>query len=240
MYCRRRVSCAGGLGAAGDIDPASPECPQPVSTGERDSLRAELEQMEGYFGQRPWGQHWHEGHPDVRAWLADLMPRVDGLYHRPKLLRCSAEARKKAREWISTWKWVGSQIRSEKSFLRGGSTSVPKGGLLVHTYNMRDYFLREGNPSGFVPGSAEEAANKPPQQAVPKEEGVPFPGGGATAPAPTATTGGKSDVVPTAEGGYAVTSPAGFSMEGSVAGIPTKYLVYGGLALVAMKMLKGR
>lgn len=251
-------------GLSGGLDPPSADCPQPVHTDERDQIRAKLEQMMGYYGQRPFGQHWHEGHPDVKAWLADLIPRVEGLYKRPKLLRCSAEARKRAIEWWGTFQYVGNRIRSEGSFLRGGYTSVPKGGLLVRTYRLRDYNFREGNPSGFVPGSAEEAASKPAPLPVEKTEGVPFDplvGGAGGDPtksganrvtaleqaaidagiikAPTATTGYGGEVTATAEGGYApgVALPA---LEGDVAGIPTKYLVYGGLALVAWKMLKGR
>lgn len=231
-------------GLSGGLDPPSAECPQPVHTNERDALRNQLKELLGYYGQRPFGQHWHEGHPDVRAWLDDLIPRVKGLYDRPKLLRCSAEARKKAREWASTFNWVGSQIRSGGSFQRGGYTSVPGGGLYVRTYNLRDYNFRPGNPAGA-------GAAKPPPLPVEKEEGVPFDpsvggaGGDPTKSAsppsstPTATSGGQPSVAPTAEGGYAPAQTFGTApLPDSIAGIPSQYLIYGGLALLAWRMVK--
>lgn len=243
-------------GLSGGLDPPSAECPQPVHTDERDALRNELRWAKSYWAHRPPGQHWHEGHPDVRAWLADLVPRAEGLYNRPKLLRCSAEARRKARAWASTFNSVMATLKGHPH-LKGiasarGQTVIPKGGMTVKTLNMRNYHFRYfGRWTDEFHQSGAESA-KP--AAVPSSVvGVPFdPRIGGAGGDPTKSGANRvtalqraaieagilqpGAAVPTAGG--AVPFPGVTS--GEFFGIPTEYLIYGGLGLVAWRMMKGR
>lgn len=127
---QRRAQAADGEVATG--------CPQPVTTAERDDLKDRISAR--YFdwqGQTPSlfgpGGHWHEGHPGIKAYLNDLMPRMLGLYKRPKLLRCSKEARHRGEEWLNALDELFRKTKVQ------GKTVVPAGGVTMKTYRMPDY-----------------------------------------------------------------------------------------------------
>src|SRR5574340_882813 len=88
----------GGLGDA----ETETDCAQPVSGAERDALVARGQDWVGDYYATHGGVHFHEGHPDLIAALKDIIPRLDGLIHRPKLVRCDAEARKRIVEWVGS------------------------------------------------------------------------------------------------------------------------------------------
>ena len=97
---RLYITPSGLTGLDGGIDPVSAECPQPVHSDERDRIRDSLKVFtRNWMGQKPHGHHWHEGHPDVKAAINDIIIRMIGITQRPKKLRCSAEMRKRANQW---------------------------------------------------------------------------------------------------------------------------------------------
>ncbi len=244
-----------GLGAGEEVlgpGETLEECPQPVHFTERDELRNEIK---GWTSPHA-GRHYHENHPDVRAIFEDIVRRLRGLEQRPKLLRCSNEARSRARQWIR-------QLEELRRRVEKRGTGGPAGcqattwvhvtepfQFTVHrgpTYTIRpgstrpDCFGQGGatptTPSGPVQSSA------PPGSVVVNGVAYPSSAAAAAAQAPGSSMAPPEITsvtpAPTTSGGL-FPSFDGFDLEGSIAGIPTKYLVYGGLALVAWRMMKGR
>lgn len=115
------------------VDPGEPDCAEPVSAADRDNLRAEI----GRYVNRlapgdPWLGLWSqvdEGHPDLKAALADIGERLQGLYDRPKLLRCNAGARDRALRWIASLNQLLVKVKSapNQGWNAAGFTSVPVG-----------------------------------------------------------------------------------------------------------------
>lgn len=212
---------AGGLGALG----AEPGCDEPVPTAERDALRAELQKWtRDFFGQAGRGIHWHEGHPDLRAYLEDIIPRMDGLVHRPKLLRCSAEARRRAGAWIQNMENFRGTVKRVVPG-KGDMTVIPAGGVNLPLHRGRTYHVRGPWYDGkFQPVGGGAEIPKPP---APGPVRTPEPENGGRAPG-EAVPG----LPPTVEGIW-----ESFTT-GYVFGIPKAYLVYGAVALVAYNFLK--
>lgn len=248
-------------GGLGDAETES-DCPEPTSTADRDALRDAMNEWTNEYMATNGGGHMHEGHPDLHAWLDDLIPRMIGLTQRPKLLRCSNEARKKAREWVSTLEWAYGKNGMSGVFKRtipgvGNNVVVPKGGVTIRTYNLRDYNVRSFGR--WAPEFYETGVETPKPPAIPSPvEGVPFdPSVGGAGGDPTKSAADRAaeqaarasggGVVTTSGGGDGYASSSYYPSSGAsilegelVPGIPTKYLVYGALALVGFRMLKGR
>ncbi|MGH7259967.1 MAG: hypothetical protein ACREI9_04715 [Nitrospiraceae bacterium] len=234
-----------GLGAEEDPTEGG-ECPQPVHYTERDALRNEIK---GWTNPSE-GIHFHENHPDVRAIFDDIVRRLSGLEARPKLLRCSAEARSRANNWIGQLKdlqrrinkpgigvpfsrsqWVRVEQPFQFTVYRGPTYTVRAGTPHPEAFSGQP---ATGSPTGQTPSSA------PAGSVV--VDGVTYPSSAAaaaaTAPGSSGTPPEITAVTPASTGG--LPGLPSFSLEGDVAGIPTKYLVYGVLALVGWRMLKGR
>ena len=255
------AGCVPCGGLSGGLDPASPACPQPVHTVERDKIRDELNKW-----TRNWmggGVHWHEGHPDLKAWLNDLMPRMIGLTQRPKLLRCSAEARKKALAWTGTLRAMygvpgggPGGVLKRLTFIdgkpAGNNVLIPKGGITIRTMNLRKYHVRSFGrwaPEYYASGG-KTVTTKPPAKGS-TTVGVPFdPNVGGAGGDPTKSGANRVTALQQAAAAAGITPlplslpgapsdevPAGVS-EAAIAGIPTNYLLYGGLALGAFVLLK--
>lgn len=234
-----------GLGAEDPTEGG--ECPQPVHFTERDELRNEIK---GWTNPSE-GVHFHENHPDVRAIFNDIIRRLHGLEMRPKLLRCSAEARSRAHNWIGQLKdlqrrinkpgigvpfsrstWVRVTEPFQFTVYRGPTYTVRPGTPHPEAFSGQP---ATGTPSGQTPSSA------PAGSVV--VNGVTYQSSAAANAATAAAaqepsspeTGG---VVPTTGGGGAVAPSGGSFLEGSIAGIPTKYLLFGALGLMAWKMVK--
>lgn len=124
----------GDIFTALPVDPADPDCEEPVSTADRDALRAQIERYIPTIshGQDPWLGRWpqiDEGHPDLKAALEDIGERLKGLADRPKLLRCNAEARDRAVRWIASLDQLIRAVKSSpnQGYNASGFTSVPTG-----------------------------------------------------------------------------------------------------------------
>ncbi len=115
------------------VDAVEPDCAEPVSTADRDNLRNELGRwVNRLHPADPWLGDWaqiDEGHPDLKAALADIGERMQGLYDRPKLLRCSAEARDRALRWIASMNQLIVAVKSapNQGYNASGVTTVPNG-----------------------------------------------------------------------------------------------------------------
>ena len=207
-YPRNLVVVPGpGLGSLGEAG-----CPQQVPTKERDELRDRLNRFtRDYRGQRPWGQHWHEGHPDLERALRDIIDRMVGLTLRPKLLRCNAEARKRARNWIGSVDWLLRRVKSKPGSY-SGFTSVPK--AFTFNFYRGGYRIRsdaELNKGAPAPAPPVQAAPVTVQEAEEIETTAAPPA--ALAPAPIVATSGThippvlQSSLSTARGGDRVTTP---------------------------------
>jgi len=247
-----------GLAGLGDAETAS-ECPQPVSTAERDQLRERLGQFAGW-GPGTYDQ-WHEGHPDLIAALDDIGGRMKGLYNRPKLLRCDKDARNRAATWIQQLYELLAKVKSapNRGWDASGFTRVPAtfqwSFYRGPTYTIRSTQDPDTNRAMQVWGAKIWGLPMPADASVPVPpvppsapagsvviNGVAYPSSAAAAAAQVPSAPEAGGVVPTTGGGAAapgVVIPSGGSvLEGSVAGIPTKYLLYGALGLMAWKMVK--
>jgi hypothetical protein len=209
-------------------------CDQPVPPAERDALRNEIK---GWTNPSE-GQHFHEGHPDVKAIFNDIVKRLSGLEARPKLLRCSAEARSRANNWVGQLKALDKKIKKRGTTGPAGCKAT----TWVHitepfqftvfrgpTYTVRPGSTRPdcfGQGAAPAPGAVQSSA--PPGSVVVAE---PIAGSSSTPPEITPVT-----PAPTTSGGLLPS----FDLEGTFVGIPTKYLVYGALALLAWRMMKGK
>lgn len=253
LYFPRVVSAAyarrlGSRGLAGGLDPPSAECPQPVHTNERDALR---DKIKGWTSPYK-GAHYHEGHPDIKAVFIDIQNRLRGLEQRPKLLRCSREARDRATRWIAQL----NELRAKAS--RVGTADRPgakaTSWIRVDTafpftvYRGPTYTIRPGvpHPEAFKDLTTPEAETSAQAPTPPTIK----PGGETPSSAPpgSVVVNGvvyeRSSAVTQAGGEISTPEPVpgapGDSFAGgggTVAGIPTQYLIYGGLALAAWKML---
>lgn len=220
----------------GGLGQAEPNCPQPVSTAERDRLRDELNRFTGnWMGQKPHGIHWHEGHPDIKRAIEDIIMRMIGITQRPKKLRCSAEMRKRAREWTSSLHSLLVKVKSGKGTY-GGFTTVPQtfkwGFYRGPTYTIRAWPI----PSAAA-ARAPVVSSAPPGSIV--VGGKAFPTSKAAREALATTPAGPAAAVPAAPppaGGPTPSPVAGLPAE--LGGIPTNYLLYGGLVVAALMFLK--
>jgi hypothetical protein len=267
VYTSRR-GFSGGLGSYGlsanferQIDAGGPgsglgetleECPQPVSTAERDSLRNEIKGWTSPYA----GPHYHENHPDVKAIFNDIVNRLRGLEKRPQLLRCSKEARDRAQKWIGQLEDLRRRVEKRGTTGPAGCTAT----TWVHVTEPFQFSVFRGPTYTVRPGSTRPDCFKSGQGAAPAPGpivssappgsvvvgGVTYPSSAAAAAATAPTTPGSSSTppeitsvtpAPTTSNGFPSLLP---DLEGSVAGIPTKYLVYGAGALFAWRMLKGK
>lgn len=246
---RSRVVSAGYARGRGISGLGEADCPQPVSTAERDALRNEIKGWTSPYK----GQHFHEGHPDIKAIFIDVQNRLRGLEERPKLLRCSREARDRANRWIAQLNGLRAQasrigtssrpgakatswIRVDSPFqftvFRGPTYTVRPG--TPHPEAFEDLSTPASNasasaptPPPITPGGSTPATSAPGSVVI---NGVVYE---SSAAANAARGSGEVSTPEPAPGGTADFGGGG----GSVAGIPTQYLIYGGLALVAWKML---
>ncbi len=235
-----------GLGLGGGLDPPSAECPQPVHTDERDALRNEIK---GYTNPSQ-GIHEHENHPDVRAIYNDIVRRLQGLEERPKLLRCSNEARSRARNWIG-------QLEDLRRRVAKRGTTGPQGCQAtswVHVtepiqftvYRGPTYTIRPGStrPDCFGAGGASATTPAGPTQSTAPQGSVVV--NGVTYPSSAAAAAATSQPVETVGGGGAwepspgAAPAAGFLSGEIIPGVPNTYLVYGAGALLAWRMFKGK
>lgn len=271
-----RLLRARSRGGLGDTETET-DCPQPVSTAERDALRDELDKYAGW-GPGTYDQ-WHEGHPDLKIALDDIGGRMKGLYDRPKLLRCDAEARKRANEWIASLKVLLRGVKSSFnqgwdasgftrvpatftwSFYRGPtytirSTSDPSIARTMHDHCVK--YWGEGActdaPPGWAKlsggGSAPPPTGPAPPSAPPgsvvvdgqifrtsAEERASREGsgnGGESFTRTTPPTNGGSGTFTTGGGALPSIQLPSF-LEGSIAGVPIKYLALGLVGYMLMK-----
>lgn len=256
MYSLARAT-RGGLG--GGLDPPSAECPQPVHTNERDALRTKI----GEWTSPHHTKHIAEGHPDIQAAWEDMRGRLRGLYDRPQLLRCSKEARTRADRWLGQMQELCSQVKSDGAHC-AGFTRVPQT-FSFTVFRGPTYTIRASHTQvapgqtiadvqrGTTPAPA-PASSAPPGSVVVDGQVYASSAAAAAATAPASSAAAESagypeegGVVPTSGGASAWIPPSvskGFAesggsfLEGSIAGIPTKYLLYGALGLMAWKMVK--
>jgi hypothetical protein len=257
----RRLPLGGpGSGLAAGAEVLGPgetleECPQPVSTAERDSL---LNEIKGWTSPYA-GAHYHENHPDLKAIFTDVVNRLRGLEGRPKLLRCDKEGRDRARIWIKQLEDLRRRVEKRGTTGPAGCTAT----TWVHVTEPFQFTVFRGPTYTVRPGSTRPDCFKSGQGAAPAPGpivssappgsvvvgGVVYPSSAAAAaaqpPAPgsssmppeiTSVTPAPTTTAPTSDG-FPSLLP---DLEGSVAGIPTKYLVYGAGALFAWRMLKGK
>jgi hypothetical protein len=241
-----------GGGLRGGLDPPSAECPQPVHTVDRDALRTRIGEWTG-----PWDvDHVAEGHPDIKAAWNDIRGRLRGLYDRPLLLRCSKEARDRADRWLGQLQELCNAVKSDGRNC-AGYTRVPAA-FSFTVFRGPTYTIRASNHPDVSRAQQAFAGNAPPATVAPVSSAPPgsvvidgqvyasSAAAAAASPAPASTTQEATapeagGVVPTAGGASAWIPPAAagaFNLEGSIAGIPTKYLVYGALGLLAYRMVK--
>lgn len=234
------VRAGAGLGAT---EAAGPDCPQPTSTEERDRIRNNLNKFTGnWMGQKPHGIHWHERHPDVKRAIEDIINRMIGITQRPKKLRCSAEMRNRAQRWIGS---LDALLRKVKT--GGGSydgkTVVPQtfnwGFYRGPTYTIRstnDPAIRVA--MGLTPLEGATALGPPLTPVVASHPpGSVVVGGEAFASSAEARAAqAAAAAVPAGVPGDAVD----LKVDETIAGIPSNYLLYGGLALGAVLLLKRR
>lgn len=251
-YRRGSRSRGRGLGAGAEVlgpGETLDQCPEPVSTAERDDLRNEIK---GWTNPSE-GIHFHENHPDVRAIFNDVVKRLAGLEARPKLLRCSAEARSRANNWIGQLKSLQRRINQKGigvPYSRSTWVRVTEP-FQFTVYRGPTYTVRPGTP--HPEAFAGQPATGTPTGQTPSSapagsvvvNGVTYTSSAAAAaalspaPAQQPSSPEAGGVVPTTGGGGSVVIPSGASfLEGSVAGIQTKYLLYGALGLLAWKMVK--
>jgi hypothetical protein len=244
-------------GRRGGLGDAETDCLQPVSTAERDSLRDELEKYAG------WGpgtyEQWHEGHPDLRAALDDIGGRMKGLVDRPKLMRCDKEARNRASTWIQQLRELLRKVKSapnhgwdaagytyvnsdfDWSFYRGPTYHIRRTGVPGPVADAMYAFAHGGAPppaaaasvqssapAGSVVVGGQVYASSADERAAQQAAAA---GGDVVTTSPTSTTGG---VVPTIGGSLPSFAMPSF-LEGSIAGIPTKYLALGLVGYMLMK-----
>lgn len=246
----------GGLGDA----ETEKDCPQPVSTAERDALREELGRYAGW-GPGTYDQ-WHEGHPDLIVALDDIGGRMKGLYDRPKLLRCEKEARDRAQIWMGQLRDLLFKVKSapNRGWDASGFTAV----------NAPFQWSLHRGPTYTIRSTQDPAVNCTMQKwgasvwggAIPSNCQQLAPPGSTTSSAPpgTVVTGGQqltttpppapsagsppAQPIATVGGGGVWTPPAAYApdfMAGElVPGLPNRYLVYGALGLLAWRMVKGR
>jgi hypothetical protein len=248
-----------GLGAGAEVlgpGETLADCPQPVSTADRDALRNEIKGWTSPYA----GPHWHENHPDLKAIFNDVVNRLRGLEQRPQLLRCSQEARDRAQKWIGQLEDLRRRVEKRGTMGPAGCTAT----TWVHVtepfqftvFRGPTYTVRPGStrPDCFKPGQGAAPAPGPivssappgsvvvggvtyPSSAAAAAAQPPAPGSSSTPPEITSVTPAPTTTAPTTSDGFPSLLP---DLEGSVAGIPTKYLVYGAGALFAWRMLKGK
>lgn len=203
---------------------AEPDCKQPVSTAERDAIRDELKFALDYKGQGQPGNrgiHWHEGHPDIKAWFEDIIPRIDGLYERPKLLRCSAGARKRAGIWVGQVRDMLSRVKKP-----GGFTSVDAT-FQAPIHRGPTYTIRASSDPDIQRAIHGRGSAGPTQ---------------SSHPAGSVVVGGQA-YQSSAQARAAGVTPEQASLDfdargGTIAGIPTSYLLIGAAALAFFAMKK--
>jgi len=248
-----------GLGAGAEVlgpGETLEQCPQPVSTADRDALRNEIKGWTSPYA----GAHYHENHPDVRAIFNDVVNRLRGLEQRPQLLRCDKEGRDRARIWIKQLEDLRRRVEKRGTMGPAGCTAA----TWVHVtepfqftvFRGPTYTVRPGStrPDCFKPGQGAAAAPGPVVSSAPPGSvvvgGVTYPSSAAAAAAttPAPPTPGSSSTppeitpvtpAPTTPTGGPLSLPS-FDLEGTIAGVPTMYLVYGAGALFAWRMLKGK
>lgn len=253
-------------GLSGGLDPPSADCPQPVHTDVRDNLRNELRKFTGnWMGQKPHGHHWHEGHPDIKVAVNDIIQRMIGITTRPKKLRCSVEMRRRAQQWSGELHSLLRRVKSGGSGY-GGRTVVGSefnwGFYRGPTYRIRSTSDPKVKAAmdAWKAGQPGKTLKEPVESDVPAGTVVATAGNvtgthsppvvqGTLSTAPDVTNrGGPRTTTPIfgAEGGELVAPAAGFGVAASlgipesVLGLPTDYLLLGGGAYVAMKYLKKR
>lgn len=223
----------GGLGQAEEAD-----CPEPVSPQERDQIAAAVRaEMPGHEEVARF--HWAGGHPDLNAVHMDLWEKTHALIGRAKLLRCSAEARRRALTAIDEYRQLFERVH------RSGAVVVEAPGFWFRSGafpGMRPYFIRGeyGEGRGFVGG-------KPPAHGPEEYTGGPtlsapaLPGSAAPTPAPSGdqlpgavATADVTTLPPQAQGILSALT------EGEIFGIPKRYLVYGGLGLLAFSLIRAK
>lgn len=246
-----------GSSGLGNLSAAEPDCPD-SDTAARDALIAESKRLTGdYYSQTPAkgrGYHWHEGHPDLRAFWEDWYTRIEGLEHRPKLVRCNKGARERMQQWINDARHA-LQVTKRNVPGRGSMTVIDGPGIKLPLYRSRVYWVRgpyydqKFQPVG---GGAElpkpQARDLGPdpragEHAVPQEnirryaliQGSSGPSRGVSPAAPTPKGPGAPglpfELPPAVEGIWDTLT------EGEVFGIPRMYLTYGFLGLVAYNFL---
>ena len=239
----RPVAAATGL--SGGLEPASADCPQPVHTNDRDALRTEI----GNWTSPHTTKHIAEGHPDIFAAWEDIRGRLRGLYDLPKRLRCEKEARDRAERWLDQLFYLCNNVKQIGYPGCKGYTTVPKA-FSFTVFRGPTYTIRSsqdpavnaamqafaGNPT--TEGAKSLAESGPPPEASAPQGSVVIDGQvyeSSQAAAQAVSTATQTAV---SNGATGVTSGEIFSSSGSVGGIPTSYLLYGGLALAAVMLLK--
>lgn len=229
----------GGLGADPDPEGCGPRPGpyQPVSSEERDAILDRLNKFtRNWMGQKPHGINWHENHPDIKNALEEVIQAMIRLTQRPKLLRCSAEARKRAESWCDA---VDSLLRRVKSDPQhyGGFTSVPT--TFVWTaYHLPKFTIRSSSDPAI--NAAMHGAPAPPPIVTPKEPapapefvGVPTP--------PEEPPRAPGEAVPSIKLPPELEGYWESLTTGEVFGFPKEYITYGVLALLAYNfLLKGK
>lgn len=244
------VSCRpGGLG---DAETES-DCAQPVSGQERDDLRNQIKEWTNPYE----ADHFHEGHPDLKAIYADITHRLSGLEQRPKLLRCSKDARDRANNWMGQLKDLCMRVKSDGPHC-SGYTRVPSS-FSFTVFRGPTYTVRSSSDPAVQASQAAFAGRAPAgSAAVPPVSSAP-PGsvvvGGvvyatsaeataaekaaAAAAAATPVSTPAPTVVDTSGAPVSLSVPTSVTgvLQTTVAGIPVMYIALG---LVGYLLLKGK
>lgn len=188
---------------------AEPDCTQPVDPSVRDEL---ITTIKGYTN--PWFvTHFAEGHPDLIAIYNDIKRRLSGLEHRPKLVRCSTEARNKANNWIGQIKDLCHRVKSDGVHC-SGYTRVPT----AFTYKVFN------GPTYTIRSTSDPAVNRAMHNHCVKSFGAAACGGGAQAGAATKPTTPTTDSgTPVAPGTVVINGEAFASMADYYAAHPEAY-----------------
>lgn len=214
-------------GLSAGLDPPSEECPQPVHTDERDELRNRIKAWT-YPAER---KHFVEGHPDVGAVYDDIVGRLRGLEQRPKLLRCSKEARNRASTWLAQLDDLGRRVRP--NYPGAGFTTVPQT-FSFAVFRGPTYTVRASSLVGQ--GAAPAPPSAPPGSVVVNGQVYASSKEATAATQPVQTVGGGGAFEPSP----GAPAAGGFLESELVPGIPNTYLVYGAGGLLLFRMLKGK